>query len=507
MNPGLANLIRRISLAPCTQPGVKTSSKLTWWQATASVGALALAGCSDASTPGIAPGSGGASGTAAGGAAVAGGGAGGASAGQSSGGVGGAVGGASAGSSSGGGSGGQDAGHGGAQAGGGGETSGVAGAGASGGAHAADSAFCRAELSRAAEHYEGFLAAYTDATKIPRSARAGTARIVGASDWTSGFPAGTLWLLYEHTQGVELRTAAEKWTQALEGQRLRTSDHDVGFIINNTFGAGYRLTQNPAYVAVITRAAQSLATRFNATVGATRSWDFGSWSFPVIMDNMMNLELFLNAAKLGGNMQYAEMAVKHALATDANHFRSDSSSYHVVDYNPSTGAVVRKQTNQGLADESSWARGQAWGLYGFAMMFRETKDNRFLTRAQAIADYYTGSERMPADGVPYFDFDAPVRADVPDHRDASAGAIAASALFELARFAPPAASDRYLAFALRVVRSLSSEAYRAKLGENSHFLLMHSVGNYPINDEIDVAINYADYYYVEALLRCAALTP
>lgn len=430
------------------------------------------------------------------------------SAGQSSGGVVGTAGGTAAGGASGGSTGGQNAGSGGAPAGGQGGAAGAAGGGgASGGPHAADAAFCQAELSRAAEHYQGFLSAYTDATKIPRSARAGTVRTVGASDWTSGFPAGTLWLLYEHTQAAALRTAAEKWTQVLEGQRLRTSDHDVGFIINNTFGAGHRLTQNSAYVAVITRAAQSLGTRFNATVGATRSWDFGSWSYPVIMDNMMNLELLFNAAKLGGNMQYAEMAVKHALTTDANHFRSDSSSYHVVDYNPSTGAVVGKQTNQGLADESSWARGQAWGLHGFTMVFRETKDNRFLKRAQAIADYYTGSDRMPADGVPYFDFDAPVRADVPDHRDASAGAIAASGLFELARFAPQAASERYLAFALRVVRSLSSDAYRAKLGENSHFLLMHSVGNYPINDEIDVAINYADYYYVEALLRCAALAP
>ena len=482
---------------------MKTSRKLTWWQATASVSALALAGCSDASTPGV-PGSGGVGGTAAGAASVAGGGAASTpSAGQPSGGGGGTAGGVAAGATNGGSSGGQDGGSGGAPAGGQGGAAGTAGA--SGGSHTADVAFCRAELSRAAEHYQGFLSAYTDPTKIPRSARAGTARIVGASDWTSGFPAGTLWLLYEHAQAAELRTAAEKWTQALEGQRLRTSDHDVGFIINNTFGAGHRLTQNSAYVAVITRAAQSLATRFNATVGATRSWDFGSWSYPVIMDNMMNLELLFNATKLGGNMEYAEMAVKHALTTDANHFRSDSSSYHVVDYNPTTGAVVRKQTNQGLADESSWARGQAWGLYGFTMVFRETKDNRFLTRAQAIADYYTGSDRMPADGVPYFDFDAPTRADVPDHRDASAGAIAASGLFELAGFAPPAASARYLAFALRVVRSLSSEAYRAKLGENSHFLLMHSVGNYPINDEIDVAINYADYYYVEALLRCAAL--
>jgi len=476
-------------------PGV-SGRKISRWLTPALAGAFALLGCSEAAGPAAVMGVGGGSGsgTVTGGAA---------GAGQPSGGAAGAAAGAPAGGGSGG-SAGQQAGSGGVSSGGQVTVAGAAGmAGASGGPHAADAAFCREELSRAAEHYEGFLSAYPDPTKIPRSARAGTPRIVGAGDWTSGFPAGTLWLLYEHTQAADLRTAAEAWTQALEGQRLRTSDHDVGFIINNTFGSGYRLTQNPAYVAVITRAAQSLATRFNATVGATRSWDFGSWSFPVIMDNMMNLELLFNAAKLGGDKQYADMAVAHALTTDKNHFRSDSSSYHVVDYNPTSGAVVNKQTNQGLADESSWARGQAWGLYGFAMMYRETEDSRFLARAVAIADYYTGS--VPADGVPYFDFDAPLRDDVPDHRDASAGAIAVSGLFELAGFAPAAASQRYLAFAVKAVRSLSSQAYRAKLGENSHFLLMHSVGNYPINDEIDVAINYADYYYVEALLRCAAL--
>jgi unsaturated chondroitin disaccharide hydrolase len=399
------------------------------------------------------------------------------------------------------------AGTGGAGAGaGGGAGSGASGAAGAGGmSHAVDAAFCRQELSRAAEHYQGFRGAYTDPMRIPRSAQGGTVRTVTPSDWTSGFPAGTFWLLYDHTQQAAYRTAAESWTQALEGQRTRTSDHDIGFIINCTFGNGYRLTQNAAYLTVITRAAQSLATRFNATVGATRSWDFGSWSFPVIIDNMMNLELLLNATKLGGDMRYAQMAVTHALTTDRNHFRSDASSYHVVDYNASTGAVVRKQTNQGLADESAWARGQAWGLYGYTMMYRETRDQRFLARALAIADFYTGHARMPSDGVPYFDFDAPVRSDVPDHRDASAGAIAASGLFELAGFASGAASERYLAFAIRAARSLSSASYRAALGANSHFLLMHSVGNYPQSDEVDVAMNYADYYYVEALLRCSKL--
>jgi hypothetical protein len=222
----------------------------------------------------------------------------------------------------------------------------------------------------------------------------------------------------------------------------------------------------------------------------------------------MNLELLYRSTALGGSATYAQHATTHALTTRANHFRADGSSYHLVDYNPSTGAVVRKQTEQGLADESAWARGQTWGLYGFTMCYRETQDARFLDQAKKIADFYTQSPQMPADGVPYFDFDAPKRNDVNDYRDASAGAIAASALIELARYATGEASERYLAFALKALRSLSATGtggYRAALGTNGHFLLMHSVGNYPDGEEIDVGINYADYYYLEALLRCAAL--
>jgi unsaturated chondroitin disaccharide hydrolase len=383
-------------------------------------------------------------------------------------------------------------------------TAGVAG-GAGQSTHAADAAFCASKLDEAAEHFANFRATYTTANNVPRSAKNGTVRRVGPSDWTSGFPAGSFWLLYEHTGDAAWRAAAETFTQALSGERLNTGTHDVGFVINNTFGAGHRLTGNLAYVDVVEDAAASLASRFNANVGATRSWDFGSWSFPVIIDNMMNLELFFHATRLGGSASYREMAITHALTTSTNHFRDDMSSYHVVDYDPTSGAVVDKQTNQGVADESAWARGQAWGLYGFAMCYRETEDVRFLAQAQGIADFYTQSPAMPADGVPYFDFDTFEDAGLPDHRDASAGAIAASGLFELARHAPAEAAERYRAFAIKAVRSLSSSAYRAALGQNSHFLLMHSVGNYPQNDEIDVAMNYADYYYLEALLRCAAL--
>jgi len=377
--------------------------------------------------------------------------------------------------------------------------------GAGGGAHAADAAFCAQQITQAASDFTRFRTTYTNPSSPPRSAKGGTVRSASGEDWTKGFPAGSYWLLYERTRDQAWRTAAESFTTALAPLAALTNTHDVGFLIYNSYGNGYRLTQSAAYRTILLQAAASLASRYDADVGCTRSWDFGSWMFPVIIDNMMNLELLFRATMLGGEARFAQIGTSHAATTSTNHFRTDSSSYHVVDYNPTTGAVIRKQTNQGVADESAWARGQAWGLYGFTMSYRETNDARFLDRATRIAEFYTKSPRMPADGVPYFDFDAPVRDDVPDNRDASAGAIAASGLFELAKYATGAAAESYRAFAIKAVRSLSSTAYRAATGTNSQFLLMHSVGNYPQNDEIDVAINYADYYYLEALGRCADL--
>ncbi len=383
-------------------------------------------------------------------------------------------------------------------------TAGADGGAATSGDHTEDVEFCLAQLDAAAEHYEGFLATYTNPSQIPRSVNGGDARLVGPSDWTSGFPAGSLWFLYEHTGSDEYRAAAEAWTDALYGERNRTADHDVGFIIGSSYGNGLRLTGNTDYEAVLVTAAGSLVTRYNANVGAIRSWDFGSWQYPVIIDNMMNLELLWRATEVSGQNSFVDVAVSHANKTLANHFRPDASSYHVLDYDSSNGDVLAKQTNQGLNDESAWARGQAWGLYGYTMAFRESQNVAYLDQAERIADFYTQSDRMPADKIPYFDFDAPILDDVPDHRDVSAGAIATSALLELVRYTAPEVSERYLAFALSSLRSMSTD-YRAPLGTNGHFLLMHAVGNYPINDEVDVAINYADYYYLEALLRCTRL--
>lgn len=371
--------------------------------------------------------------------------------------------------------------------------------------HAGDAAFCLSQLDFAVAQYTQFKNTYTDPTHIPRSAKDNTVLFVSPSDWTSGFVAGSFWLLYEHTNDLAWKNAAETFTNALASQRTRTDTHDIGFIINNSFGQGYRLTGNADYAAVIREAGASLSTRFNSTVGAIRSWNGGSWTYPVIIDNMMNLELLFNANNLGGDETFRSMAITHALTTKKNHFRPDMSSYHVVDYDPSTGAVIKKETNQGISDDSDWARGQAWGLYGFTMSFRETNNNRFRNQALGIADFYTYYPTMPDDGVPYFDFYTYGDDTIPDYRDASAGAIISSALLELARYATPEASERYIAFAVKTIRSLSSSAYRATLGENAYFLLQHSVGNYPQNSEIDVAINYADYYYIEALIRCADL--
>lgn len=370
-----------------------------------------------------------------------------------------------------------------------------------------DASFCEIALSRAVAQFRGFLKQHTDPASIPRSvASNGAVSYVRASDWTAGFVAGSLWYLFEYSGDWAFRVAAEARTATLEGQQTSTGTHDVGFMLGSSFGNGLRLTGNQAYAGVLVTGASSLASRFNAAVGATRSWSWGSWSFPVIVDNLMNLELLFRATELGGGASYAEMAALHALTTLREHYRPDASSYHLVDFDPSSGAVVSKETRQGLADGSAWARGQAWGLYGFTMCYRESSDARFLDHALRIADFLVDNPDIPADGVPYFDFSAPATPGVLALRDASAAAIIASALLGLQNFAAEAASQRYRAFALKILGTLATPEYTAAPGTNGHFLLMHSVGDYPRAGEVDAAINYADYYYLEALLRCRALS-
>ncbi len=354
----------------------------------------------------------------------------------------------------------------------------------------------------ATEQYKE-MEARLDDTTLPRSFTKDGEFVTSLPKWwCSGFYPGTLWYIYEYTGDSEILAQAEKNTLKLDSIKFVTHDHDVGFQINCSYGNGLRLTGNKAYADVLRTAAHSLATRFNPNAGTTKSWDFvhkgRDWQHPVIIDNMMNLELFLSVADMFGEDDLREIACTHANTTMKNHFRPDFTSYHLVDYDAETGEVRTKHTVQGYADDSAWARGQAWGLYAYAMMFRFTQQESYLTQAQKIADMLL--ERLPEDGIPYWDFNAP---NIPNElRDASAAAIIASGLIELSTFTRDAESSaKYLAMAEKQLRELASPAYLAEVGDNGNFLLKHSVGSLPGNVEVDVPLTYADYYFVEALLR------
>jgi len=315
-------------------------------------------------------------------------------------------------------------------------------------------------------------------------------------DWTCGFPPGTLWLMYELSGDEKWIGYAIKYTEKLAGVQFRTTTHDLGFMVYCSFGNGYLLTDDEKYKQAIIDGSNSLITRFNENTGCIRSWDHGDWQFPVIIDNMMNLEMLMKASELTGNPKYKEVAITHTNTTIKNHFREDMSSVHVVDYDTITGEVITRQTHQGLNDDSAWGRGQAWGLYGFTVMYRTTGNPEYLDVAKRIADFMIPN--LPEDKVSYWDYNDP---KIPDtYRDASAAAITASALFELASY-DVSANTNYIDVANAIVESLNSDKYRAQTGTNGGFLIMHSVGHMPKNSEVDVPINYADYYYLEALKR------
>jgi uncharacterized protein YyaL (SSP411 family) len=274
------------------------------------------------------------------------------------------------------------------------------------------------------------------------------------------------------------------------------------FKIYCSFGNAYRLTKNPQDKEIIIKAAQTLATRFNPKVGSIRSWDHNSdkWDFPVIIDNMLNLELLFEATKLTGDSSFYKMAVTHANTTLKNHFRDDFSTWHVVDYDPETGVVKKKNTHQGLNDASAWARGQAWAIYGYTLCYRETKDPKYLAQAQNIAKFLFTHKNMPADLIPYWDFDAP---SIPNEtRDASAAAVIASALLELSTYSGN--DNNYLQKANQIITNLSTK-YVAKLGSNKGFILTQSTGSKPSDSEVNVPLSYADYYYLEAIVRAKRL--
>ncbi|WP_308757318.1 glycoside hydrolase family 88 protein [uncultured Bacteroides sp.] len=336
--------------------------------------------------------------------------------------------------------------------------------------------------------------------RLPRSiGKQGQLSTSDARAWTSGFFPGLLWYLYEVSGDDSLRIYADDYTRRLEKQQYTTDNHDVGFMLYCSYGNGWRLTKDESYKKVLLQGAKSLSTRFRPTVGCIRSWNRKPWQYAVIIDNMMNLELLMWASKNSDNSQFASIARSHADVTMKNHFREDYSCYHVVSYDTISGRPEQKCTYQGYADDSDWSRGQAWALYGYTMMYRETKKQEYLEQAVRIAHFLMGHPQMPEDKIPYWDFDDP---DIPNTpRDASAAAIMASALVELSQYVNELFSNRCLLFAKEQLKALTSPAYLAEPGTNCNFVLKHSVSNKPKGTEVDKPLTYADYYYVEALLR------
>ncbi len=342
-----------------------------------------------------------------------------------------------------------------------------------------------------------------DTVKIPSTFKDGEIVYVPTDDWVSGFFAGSLWYMYELTGDEYWAGHARKHTEILDSIQYLTWHHDIGFMVYDSYGNGLRLKGIDGYKDVIVNAARSLSTRFRPAAGVIQSWDADKgwqgergWKCPVIIDNMMNLELLFKATEFSGDSTFAKIAVSHADKTMQNHYRPDYSTYHVVDYDPETGEVRGRYTAQGYSDDSAWARGQAWSLYGYTMVYRFTSDKKYLDQAEKVAGFLFNNPNMPEDLVPYWDFDCP---DIPDtYRDASSAAIIASALYELSYHT---GSALYKEKADKIIESLSSPAYRAAQGTNGGFILMHSVGSIPHGSSIDVPLNYADYYFLEALIR------
>ncbi|WP_139925263.1 glycoside hydrolase family 88 protein [Hymenobacter sp. DG01] len=358
----------------------------------------------------------------------------------------------------------------------------------------------RQEFDRAGQQLTRLLQTHPNVTKFPYSSRPdGSFKDMPSEWWTSGFFGGTLWYLYEYTKQPQWQQAADRWTMAMAKEQTNTGTHDLGFMLYCPFGNGLRLTKNPAYQPILLTGTKSLATRFNPEVGLIKSWnEFAGYHYPVIIDNMMNLELLCWAARTSGDSTLRRLSITHADNTLKNHFRPDGSTYHVVCYDEH-GQVLTKKTAQGAADNSAWARGQAWAIYGYTTLFRDTKLARYRDQACKTADFFLNHPNLPADKIPYWDFNAP---DIPqEERDASAAAIVASALLELQQYCPAPDAKRYRQAAEQMLVSLSSPAYRAAVGENNNFLIKHCVAHKPAKSEVDAPLTYADYYYLEALLR------
>lgn len=365
--------------------------------------------------------------------------------------------------------------------------------------------FISENVSFASEQYSLQTAAIEYSGKIlnPKSIIGGKMKYIKPQEWTSGFFPGSMWYLYELTGDEKWKNLGFKYTEALDTVQYLTNHHDVGFMIGCSYGNGLRLTDKENYRDVIVQAAKSLSTRFRPGAGIIQSWDVTGgwqaergWECPVIIDNMMNLELLFDATEFTGDSTFWKIAVTHADNTIKNHFRPDYSTWHVIDYSLADGSVRNKHTAQGFAHESTWARGQSWAVYGYTVCYRKTGNQKYLEQAVKAFEFVASHQNLPEDGVPYWDYNAP---NIPDEkRDASSAAILASALYELSTYTN---SEYYKGWADKMLQSLSQPEYRAKLGENGNFILMHSVGSIPHGSEVDVPLNYADYYFLEALKR------
>jgi len=349
-----------------------------------------------------------------------------------------------------------------------------------------DKEFVRSNLEDAHKQI-AYLAASIDESDMPTTYKDGKYVNWGSSWWCSGFYPGTVLYLYEYTKDEKLLTEAKSKLKQLEKEKYNKG--------------------------ILSTGAASLATRFHEAPKTIRSWDGGknwdgqSWTYPVIIDNMMNLEFLTEVSKMTGDQRYRDIAVQHANTTMVNHYRKDYSSYHVVDYNPKDGSIISRKTAQGAFDESAWARGQSWGLYGYTMMYRETGDRRYLEHARHIAQFYLNHPNLPKDLIPYWDMDQNKLTpdskyySQKDLRDVSTASVTASALLELAQYTTGSESQLYISKAEQMLRSLSAKPYKADFKEAGGYILKHSVGSIPHKTEVDVPLTYADYYYVEALVR------
>lgn len=334
----------------------------------------------------------------------------------------------------------------------------------------------------------------------PRSInKDGSLRIVNPRDWCSGFFPGSMWFMYNYTNRVEWKEKADRQTMLIKEEQFDSTSHDLGFKLFNSFGNGYKFTKNQEYRDVVIQGAKTLSKRFDEKIGSIRSWDWNKhvWQFPVIIDNMMNLELLFEASKYTGDDSLYNIADKHAQTTMKNHFRPDFSSFHVVDYDTISGKAIKRQTFQGYSDPSAWARGQAWALYGYAMTYRYTKKTEYLSQSEGIANFIFTHPNLPKDLIPYWDFNDPTIPNAP--RDASAACVIASALYELSEYSETN-KEKYIAWADKILENLI-KSYMPEVDTHKGFLLLHSTGHLPGGDEIDVPISYADYYFLEALTR------